>query len=127
MGSSLSIIHSTNGQMASLDCCYYDRARLPVTQSSNERRDVGSPLLLEVQIIAFELLRQNRDNRRYLIGPACQSPNVATGMNHRSMATVNLKHHAPLSRHLFKYATDDSYKMSEHRSLFLIQPITLPL
>jgi hypothetical protein len=26
------------------------------------------------------------------------------GMNHRSIATVNLKHRDPLSRHLFQYA-----------------------
>jgi hypothetical protein len=48
MGSSLSIIHSSNGQMASSNHCYCDQARLPVTQSSNRRRDVGGPLLLGV-------------------------------------------------------------------------------
>jgi hypothetical protein len=41
--------------------------------------------------------------RRYLIGPACQSPNVATGMNHRLVAAVNLKRHAPSSRRLLKH------------------------
>jgi hypothetical protein len=79
-------IHNSNKQMTSSDCCYYDRASLPMTQNSN------------------------RDACRYLIGPACQSPNVATGMNHRSVATMNLKHRAPLSMGLFKYATYVSYK-----------------
>jgi hypothetical protein len=41
MGSSLSIIHSSNWQMVSSDHCYWDRARLPVTQSNNGHRDVG--------------------------------------------------------------------------------------
>jgi hypothetical protein len=57
MGSSLSIIHSSNGQMVSFDCCYYDQAHLLVKQSSNEHRDVGRPLLLGVRIIAFESSR----------------------------------------------------------------------
>jgi hypothetical protein len=43
MGSSLSIIHSSNWQMAT-----FNRARLLVTQSSNGCRDVGGPLLLGV-------------------------------------------------------------------------------
>jgi hypothetical protein len=47
MGNSLSIIHSSNEQMAFFDYCYCDRALLPATQSSNEHRDVGGPLLLE--------------------------------------------------------------------------------
>jgi hypothetical protein len=98
---------------------------MPMTQSSNRRRDVGSPLLLGAQIIAFESSHQNRDARYYLIEPACQSPNLATDMNHRHVATVNLKRHAPLSRCLFEYATDGSYKMPERHSLSLVQPITL--
>jgi hypothetical protein len=48
-------------------------------------------------------------------------------MNHRPIATVNLKHRTPLSRHLFKYATDGGYKMPKRHSLSLIQPITLSL
>jgi hypothetical protein len=127
MGSSLLIIHSSNGQMAHSDRCYCDRARLLVTQSSNGRRDVGGLLLLGVRIIAFESSCQNRDARRYLIGPTCQSSNVATGINHRPVATVNLKRRAPLSRRLFKYATDGGYKMPERHSLSLVQPITLSL
>jgi hypothetical protein len=103
MGSSHWRTHSCNGQMASSDRCYHDRARLPTTQSSNSHHDVGSPLLLGVQIIAFESSRQNRDVRRYLIGPAYQSPNVAMCMNHRHVATINSKRHAPLSRCPFKY------------------------
>jgi hypothetical protein len=82
-------------------------------------------LLLGVQIIVFKSSCQNRDARLYLIRPICQSPNVATGMNHQPIATVNLKGRAPLSRHLFKYATDGSYKMP--KCLSLIQPITLCL
>jgi hypothetical protein len=61
MGSSLSIIHSSNGQMTSSDYRYCDRACLAATQSSNERRDVGVPLLLGVQNVAFESSCQNRD------------------------------------------------------------------
>jgi hypothetical protein len=124
MGSSLSIIHNSNGQMASFDHCYCNRAHLPVTQSSNGCRDVGGPLLLGVRIITFESSHQNRDARHYLIGPACQSPNVATGMNHRHVATMNLKRRAPLLRHLFEYTTDSGYKcrstvrsLSSNRSL----------
>jgi hypothetical protein len=41
MGSSLSIIQSSNGHMASFDRCYCNWARLPVTQSSNGRPNVG--------------------------------------------------------------------------------------
>jgi hypothetical protein len=63
--------------------------------------------------------------RRYLIGPACQSPNVGTGMNLCPVPTVNLKRHTPLSRCLFEYAIDSSYKVLEHRSLSLVQLITL--
>jgi hypothetical protein len=48
-------------------------------------------------------------------------------MNHWPIATVNLKHRGLLSRCLFEYATDDGYKMLEHRSLSLIQAITLSL
>jgi hypothetical protein len=48
-------------------------------------------------------------------------------MNHWPVATVNLKHRAPLSRRLFEYATDSAYKMSEQCSLSLIQSITLSL
>jgi hypothetical protein len=48
MGSSLLIIHISNGQMASSKRCYCDWARLPVTQCSNGCRDVGGPLLLGV-------------------------------------------------------------------------------
>jgi hypothetical protein len=48
MGSSLSITHSSNGQMASFERCYYNQACLPVIQSSNGRRDVGGPFLLGV-------------------------------------------------------------------------------
>jgi hypothetical protein len=33
-------IHSSNGKMASSDCCYCDWAPLSVTQSSNMRGDV---------------------------------------------------------------------------------------
>jgi hypothetical protein len=40
--------HSSNGQMASSDCCYCDRACLPATQSSNGCCDVGGPLLLVI-------------------------------------------------------------------------------
>jgi hypothetical protein len=47
-------------------------------------------------------------------------------MNHQPVATVNLKRRPPLSRRLFKYATDGGYKMPE-RLLCLIQPITLSL
>jgi hypothetical protein len=43
----------------------------------------------------FESSRQNQDACRYLIGPACQSPNVATGMNHQPIATMNLEHCDP--------------------------------
>jgi hypothetical protein len=48
-------------------------------------------------------------------------------MNHWPVATVNLKHRAPLSRRLFEYATDSAYKMSERCSLSLVQLITLSL
>jgi hypothetical protein len=82
---------------------------------------------LGVQIITFESPRQNRDTRRYLIRPTCQSPSVATGMNHRPVATMNLKRSTPLSRHLFEYSTDGSYKMMERRSFSLVQSITLSL
>jgi hypothetical protein len=37
-----------------------------------------------------------------------------------------LKRHIPLSRCLFEYATDGSYKCRSGRSLSLVQPITLP-
>jgi hypothetical protein len=91
MGSSLSIIHSSNRQMVSSDRCYCDRAELPATQSSNGRHDVGSPLLLGVQIVAFESSCQNQDTRRYLIGPACQLPNIAMGMNHQPIIETSLR------------------------------------
>jgi hypothetical protein len=87
MGSSLSIIHSSNGQIASSNW-----AHSPATQSSNRHHDVGGPLLLGVQIVTFESSRQNQDVRHYLIRPTCQSPNVATGMSHQPIATINLKH-----------------------------------
>jgi hypothetical protein len=49
-------------------------------------------------------------------------------MNHRPIATVNLKRGAPLLRCLFQYATDYSYKcQSTIRSLSLVEPITLSL
>jgi hypothetical protein len=110
MESSLSIIHSSNGQMASSDHCYCDWARLPATQSSNGCHDVGGPLLLGVRIITFELSHQNRDAHCYLIGPACQSPNVAMGMNHWPIATMNLKCCTPLLMRPFEYATNSGYK-----------------
>jgi hypothetical protein len=40
---------------------------------------------------------------------------------------MNLKRSAPLSRHLFEYSTNGSYKMLERHSLSLIQSITLSL
>jgi hypothetical protein len=119
MGSSLSIIHSSNGQMTSSDYRYCDRACLAATQSSNERRDVGVPLLLGVQNVAFESSCQNRDAHRHLIRHACQSLNVGMGMNLWPIAIVILKRRAPLSRHLFEYATDSGYKMLERHSLSL--------
>jgi hypothetical protein len=51
-------------------------------------------------------------------------------MNHRPVAIVDLKRRGPLSRHLFKYATNDGYKYrSDVRSLSLslTQLITLSL
>jgi hypothetical protein len=48
---SLLRIHSSNGQMASSDHCYFDWACLSVTQSSNRWCDVGGTLLLGIQII----------------------------------------------------------------------------
>jgi hypothetical protein len=123
MGSSLSIIHSSNGQMASSGRCYCDRVRLPVTQSSNGRDDVGGRCYWE-----FQSSHQNRDAHRYLIGLTCQSPKVATGMNHRPIATVNFKHRTPLSRYLFEYATDNSYKcQSVVRSLSSNQSLSRSL
>jgi hypothetical protein len=68
---------------------------------------------------------QNQDARRYLIGPTCRSPNVGTSMNFRPVATMNLKRRAPLSRHLFEYATDNGYKMPKRHLLSLVQLITL--
>jgi hypothetical protein len=46
-------------------------------------------------------------------------------MNFQPVATVNLKRRAPLSRHLFEYATDNGYKMPKRHSLSLVQLITL--
>jgi hypothetical protein len=75
MESSLSRIHSSNGQMESSDRCYCGQAHLPTTQSSNGRHDVGYTLLLGIQIV----MPKSRC-RRDLIGPACRSTNVAMGM-----------------------------------------------
>jgi hypothetical protein len=50
-------IHSSNGQMVSSDHCYCDRAHLLVTQSSNTRRDVVSPLQLGIPIVALKSRR----------------------------------------------------------------------
>jgi hypothetical protein len=45
--------------------------------------------------------------------------NVGMGMNLWPIAIVILKRRAPLSRHLFEYATDSGYKMLERHSLSL--------
>jgi hypothetical protein len=49
------------------------------------------------------------------------------GMNHQPVATVNLKHRAPLPMCLFEYATDGGYECRSGHLLSLIQPITLSL
>jgi hypothetical protein len=70
---SLSRIHSSDGQMASSDHCYYDRARLPVTQSSNGCRDVGGPLLQGIQIITPKSRRLSLPDRACLSVTQCSN------------------------------------------------------
>jgi hypothetical protein len=72
MGSSLRI-HSSKGQMVSSDCCYYDRARLPTTQSSNGHHDVGALLLLGVQVIASKSRRPSLPDRSCLSLTQCSN------------------------------------------------------
>jgi hypothetical protein len=81
-------------------CCGW--ACLPATSSSNGCRDVAMAHCYWESIIAFVLRKLRCPS--LLVRPASSSPNVAMGMNHRSVATVNLKHRDPLSRHLFQYA-----------------------
>jgi hypothetical protein len=83
-----------------------------LTGPACQRHKVGAGAVMQAACCywEFESSCQNQDAQRYLIGPACQSPNVATGMNHRPIATMNLKHRAPLSRCLFEYATGGGYK-----------------
>jgi hypothetical protein len=62
-----------NGQMASSDRCYYDWARLPVTQSSNGHHDVGGPLILGVRIITPKLRCSSLPDRARLSVTQCSN------------------------------------------------------
>jgi hypothetical protein len=88
----------------------YGRALLPMTSSSNGHHDVGAAHCYWESTFTFQIIAPKLRRSSLVVGPACQSPNVATGMNHRLGATVTLNHHDPLLRLLFQYATDSGYK-----------------
>jgi hypothetical protein len=62
-----------NGQMASSDRCYCNRAHLPATQSSNGHRDVGGQLLLGVRIVAPKLRLLSLSDRACLSVTQCSN------------------------------------------------------
>jgi hypothetical protein len=59
--------------MASFDRCYGDQARLPVTESSNERPDVGDLLLLGIQIIMQKWRCPSLPGRAHLSVTQCSN------------------------------------------------------
>jgi hypothetical protein len=122
MGSSLLIIHSSNEQMASSNRCYCKRARLPMAQSSNGRRDIGSMLLLGVQIIAPKSRRPLLLDRARLSVTHCSN-----GYESSARCYCEFEASCPIIKASLQICHRWQLELPERCLLSPVQPITFSL
>jgi hypothetical protein len=88
---------------------------LSVTQSSNNHGDVVGLLLLGIQIVACH----NRDTHHYLIGPTCQSCNVAMSMKSSAHCYCEFDVSCPMTEASLRIATGRGYLNLSDGFLFI--------